>query len=133
MHDDNWALFSVGQQRLAVPAATLREVVPLPSLVPIRDGSLALRGTMPYRGRTIAVLGGRRLLGQPPAPNRSSNRPFWAREIHVPTELAVILTIHGRLLAVSVDRVEGLHERSGNATRLHPSELAHLTLASGVH
>jgi chemotaxis signal transduction protein len=130
--DARWALFSVGHRRIALPSDCLREVLPLPRLEPLR-GALALRGTMPWDGGRIPVLGGRRLLGIGPAMNRAPNRPFWAREVHVPTELAVVLRVRGRHFAVSVDGVEAAGDgvTTGmlrDAARWHPTELVHLTL-----
>lgn len=121
-----WAVFDVGERRVAVRADTLKRVVPLPALSRVPGASFALRGTMLLDGVVVPVVGGRRLLGLPPSANCASNRPFWAPEVHVPREFAVVLLRRGRLLAVAVDRVVGVERTPEGATVLHLSELEHL-------
>lgn len=123
-----WAIFEVAGRRLAFRADALMRVLPLPRLDAVRDGSFAVRGRMEHEGRPVPVLGGRRLLGVPPTPNLSSNRPFWAPEVHVPRELAVVLARRGRFLAVTVDRVVGVEPTPRDATVMELGELVHLGL-----
>lgn len=122
-----WAIFRASDRMLAVPAGSLQEVLPLPALDPVRDGSFALRGTMRYRERQLPVLGGRRLLGLPPSQSRSSKRPFWSPDAHIPSELAAVMAVRGRLFAVAIDALDAIRELPGAARAFHPGELAHLS------
>ncbi len=130
--DSKWALFTVGNQRIALPAECVREVVPLKALAASHRGSFPLRGNMVYRGLPVPVLGARRILGLAPSTNRSSNRPFWAPKVHRVTEIAVILRRSGRTLALTVDSVHSMSDSPSGAKILHPSELAHLCAAVRV-
>ncbi|MCB9692404.1 MAG: chemotaxis protein CheW [Alphaproteobacteria bacterium] len=111
---------------MALPAHALREVLPLPEVRRSLQGSMAFRGTMTYRGGLVPVLSGRLLMGQPPSVNRARNRPFWAPEIHVPHELAVVVQHHGRVLVVAVDTVVGMEARPWGARPFHLGELVSL-------
>ncbi len=107
-----WVIFGVGEEQVALPVSSLREVLPLPLSVEPR------RGWMRYRDRDVPLVDGRELLGLELAVNAAPNRPGGG-----PRALAVVVVHRGRWVALVVDRVVGVERWPEGARVLDPQTL----------
>jgi purine-binding chemotaxis protein CheW len=87
--------FQVAQQRFAVRAALVKEVLPRAALTPLRDGPAAVVGILRLRGELVLVVDLRPRLGLPPVAPRLS-------------QCVVIVLIGSDAVGILVDTVDGL-------------------------
>jgi purine-binding chemotaxis protein CheW len=87
--------FEVAQQRYAVRASQVQEVLPRPALTPLQEGPATVAGILRLRGRLVLVVDLRRRLGLPPVRPRLS-------------QCVVVALIGGDTVGILVDAVYGL-------------------------
>jgi len=87
--------FQVAQQRFAVRAALVKEVLPRAALTPLRDGPAAVVGILRLRGELVLVVDLRLRLGLPPVAPRLG-------------QCVVIARIGGDVVGILVDGVGDL-------------------------
>lgn len=108
---------AAGDVRVALPVATVAEVLRMVALTPLPGAPAVVTGLVDVRGVTLPVVDLRRRLGRPSPPPVLDDR---------------LVVIEGANVAVHVDRVEGLSTLDPAGVERLPTDLARTVHLAGV-
>ncbi len=113
--EEEWVVFSLGAGRYGIELPSVREVLPLPELVPVPHTPAWVAGVMSYRGRVLSVVDLAEFLALPGIPAASrGNAGAAGRRL-------LVLELPEMLFGVLVDHLEGV---VSSETALAPSPLS---------
>lgn len=116
---DSLVVFWIGEQQFAVGVAVVERVIRAVEIAPLPEAPPHIRGVINLQGRVVPVFDVRTRLGQP------------AREVRVSDHLVIAQT-HCRTIALLVDEVVGVVDRSSAAITPAAEILPELESISGV-